>query len=218
MDYDVHGLWFGAQVVPYDDEVRPALAAVCGEERYAVHFQMSAFPGALTGGLAGGVLRDFALRIGGGGVGGLGSARARRPVHQRVRRSIGCSVRRRGFWRRGDRKGRRRQRVLLAGRAGRRRRHGREVPERFDDRGCHSRADRRTLKETNRTASGRPEYTGHRDAETKRGQLRLNHADHVRTGSTATADDIIVVCMKGRRRGQVREREGCREDVPWRGD
>ena len=95
VDYDVHGLWFGAQVVPYDDEVRTALAAVCGEERHAVHFQMSAFPGALTGGLGGGVLRDFALRIGRRGVGG-------RRLGLCVRRGIdGCSVRWRGFWRRG---------------------------------------------------------------------------------------------------------------------
>ena len=62
MDHDVNGLWFGAQVVPDDDEVGPSLSAVCGEERDAIHFQMRAFPGALAGGLAGGVSRDFALR------------------------------------------------------------------------------------------------------------------------------------------------------------
>jgi len=68
MDDNVDGLWFGAEVVPNDDEVRPSLSAVCGEQRYAVDFQMSAFPDALTGGLAGGLLEDLALRIGGSGV------------------------------------------------------------------------------------------------------------------------------------------------------
>jgi hypothetical protein len=115
MDYDVNALRFSAKVVPYDDEVRAALAAVCGEERYAVHFQMSAFPGALTGGLAGGVLRDFALRIGGGGVGG-------RRLGFGCGSSVWCisgrGVRWRSFWRRGVGKPVVHKRCCLRGRLG----------------------------------------------------------------------------------------------------
>ena len=114
MDDDVNRLRFGAQVVPNDDEVGPSLSAVCGEQRYAVDFQMSAFPDALTGGLAGGLLGDLALRIGGSGICG------RRLWFGRRSSVVGiggcgvggcgvrwcglgwCSLWRRGFWRCGS--------------------------------------------------------------------------------------------------------------------
>ena len=198
VDYDVNGLRFGAQVVPYDDEVRPALAAVCGEERHAVHFEMSAFPGALTGGLGGGVLRDFALRIG----------RLRFCRWSGVRRGIGgcgvgwCGLGRCGFWRRAC-IGKAvickgcclRSRLRAARGGGAKCLNGSTI-----EAAIRGQPDR-LLKEAYRAASGRPEYTGHRDAEAKRGQLRLNHADHVRIGSTAD----------GRRhRGRLHERPQAR--------
>jgi hypothetical protein len=188
VDYDVNGLRFGAQVVPYDEEVRPALAAVCGEERHAVHFEMSAFPGALTGRLGGGVLRDFALRIGWlrfcrwrlglrgrSGIGGCGVGWCG---------SIGKAV---------VHEGRRlRSRLGAAGSTGAKRVNGSTIEAAIREQAG------RFLKEAYGASSGRPEDTGHRDAEAKRGQLRLNHADHVRISAAAGES--------GRHHGRLHER------------
>ena len=210
MDYDVDGLRFGAQVVPYDDEVRPALSAVCGEERYAVHFQMSAFPGALAGGLAGGVLRDFALRIGGSGSAAGGSAFGREQrrrgaasagaarevrLQEALGRCIGKAVVSKGC-------------CLRSGLRRRREARGAKCLNGSTIEATVRGQPDRLLKEAYCAASGRPEYTGHRDAETKRRQLRLNHADHVRIGSTAGG---------GRHHGRLHERPQARPDPGPRG-
>ena len=64
----------------------------------------------------------------------------------------------------------------------------------------------RLLKEAHCAASGRPEYTGHWNPETKSGKLRLNHSDHVRSGSTT-----------GRRHCRLHERPQARPVAEPRG-
>jgi hypothetical protein len=188
MDYDVSGLWLGAEVIPYDDEVRPPLAAVCGEQRYAVHFQVSAFPGALTGGLGSGVLGDLTLGIGGLRFGGW------RGVGCRVR---GCGIGSRGFRgcsgigesvvREGSglRSGR-----GAAGSMGAKCLNGSTI-----EAAVCGQADR-ALKEADRAARGGSKYAGDGDAETESGELRLNHSDDIGIGSAAKG---------GRRHGRLHE-------------
>ena len=222
MDDDVDGLWFGAQVVPNDDEVGPSLSAVCGEQRYAVDFQMSAFPDALTGGLAGGVLRDFALGIGGSGVCGrrLGFGRRSSVGRGIGGRGIGrcgvggCGLGWCSLWRRGLRrcgcigkavvsKGCCLRSGLRAARGG-----GAKCLNGSTIEATVRGQPDRLLKEAYCAASGRPEYTGHWNPETKSSQLRLNHSDHVRIGSTTDG---------GRHHGRLHERPQARPDAEPRG-
>ena len=145
-------------------------------------------------------------------------------MHQRARRRLGAPIP--GVLRPQTplqgvrrRKGRRQQRVLLAERAGRHRKHGREVPERFDDRGCHSRVDRWIVE--------RGESHGAWPGQVRRSPGRGSQARTVATESCGSCpnrlhrrlvDDIMVVCMKGRRLrpGSEARRLSKRRSLAWK--